>query len=62
MSNAFAHLQDCKSTVYLGTWYYYYLPIALYSTSTSSFPLLHEAEWTTGVERHARRYAGNIHA
>eukprot|EP00961_Rhodomonas_salina_P294637 3934752-Rhodomonas_salina.1 len=29
-------------------------PIALHSISTSTFPLLHEANWTPTVDRHVR--------
>eukprot|EP00961_Rhodomonas_salina_P050716 680974-Rhodomonas_salina.11 len=31
-------------------------PIALHSISMSTFPLLHEANWTPKVDRHARGY------
>eukprot|EP00961_Rhodomonas_salina_P304063 3941473-Rhodomonas_salina.3 len=33
-------------------------PIALHSISTSTFPLLHEANWTPTVDRHVRGHVG----
>eukprot|EP00961_Rhodomonas_salina_P051149 686252-Rhodomonas_salina.1 len=39
------HLWDLETT-----------PISLYSTATSSFPLLHAATWTQTVDKHARQF------
>eukprot|EP00961_Rhodomonas_salina_P178312 2405010-Rhodomonas_salina.1 len=37
-------------------------PIALHSISTSTFPRLHEANWTPTVDRHARAHVGKQQA
>eukprot|EP00961_Rhodomonas_salina_P151525 2039729-Rhodomonas_salina.1 len=37
-------------------------PIALHSNLSNTFPLLHEAKWTSTVERHARRHVGACQA
>eukprot|EP00961_Rhodomonas_salina_P290534 3925756-Rhodomonas_salina.1 len=33
-------------------------PIALHSIATSTFPLLHEANWTPTVDKHVRGHVG----
>eukprot|EP00961_Rhodomonas_salina_P095553 1285351-Rhodomonas_salina.1 len=37
-------------------------PIALHSTATSTFPLLHAATWTPTVDRHAKQFVGRHQA
>eukprot|EP00961_Rhodomonas_salina_P157404 2119678-Rhodomonas_salina.1 len=37
-------------------------PIALHSIATSTFPLLHEANWTPTVDKHARVHVGKQQA
>eukprot|EP00961_Rhodomonas_salina_P299539 3939014-Rhodomonas_salina.1 len=37
-------------------------PIALHSTASSSFPLLHAATWTPTVDKHAKRFVGQKQA